>query len=742
MNSYNPRSRVTGIGKRVALCLLMTMAMLYGSVWQTFAAGTGSSVSKTATVFDAAIVIDTSGSMKHSDPERCAIEGAKMFVDMALTNSSKVAVIKYGYQADLLGISTLDNRENKQQVKEWIGSIKYPKHNGTDTGEALKLAVETLKKQGVKGHRKCIILFTDGDVESVTDPNKDNKDKAKTVDQSKAECMDVALWGQQNNEECPLYILGLNSRQDGKNTISQDGRNRIVELAAISGGKSKIISNVEAITPFFEDIFGRITDSKVVHYKSMTATGKWQSVTVTIPNSSVEKANLVLLTSDKVNNIRISDSNQNTKEFNATDCLLSKEKTYTMIQLVRPEKGDWVLSFAAEKGTKVIPSFFFLYDDLQSYQTVKPGNGSVSDAYVNQPVTVECYLKSNQLKVKDKDVYRDITATVEVVNAESKKSTHVLDLTFDESRMVFTGSFVPAGFGKYNVTTRLDSASFRRENGPTEINVIDHEPLNTAKITDISMLIGDTEALPLGDYFKDTDGQGMEYQVQSKPGKAVVVSCDVVSGSDAVLHLTAKKKGKEELTLIVTDPAGNKAVVRFDVKVSSVADYIIGGVIGVVILLAIALAVVYFVGKTRRLKGCMDIIRCSADGNEYGEDILTLSRPDSRTETLFNLMERYRSDVELPVNRRLTPVLNEPEVRNVLSGIILTGNLGKQYAVTIAYTNDTKNVVTVDGGDLANKDFTLRISKRNAAPVEHELSIKTRNHTIVIRFRYIQQNQR
>jgi len=722
--------------RKGALCLLLTIATLFLSTGRVYATDSNSSLSQTDSVFDVALVIDNSGSMKDSDPGRCAIDGAKLFVDMALYNESNIAVIKYGYQAELIGISSIETPEKKAQVKKWIDSIDYPDKNGTDTGDGLMCALDTLKPLLGNGHQKCIILFTDGDVEYVNDPDKKNNDKTKSVKKSIDQCTEVSLWGRKNNEDIPLYILGLNAKIDGKNTISGEGKERIATLSANSGGKSKVVSNVKAITPFYEEIFGKITDSEVVHNKTIKASGKEQSTIIDIPNSSVMKANLILLTNQKLTKVKLIDPDNKEVDLTDSDSLLSREKNYSMIQLIRPVKGKWKLSFVAKKGTQVIPNFFFLYDDMQSVQTIKAESEDNSNAEINQPVTVECYLKSGSARVMDKDVYADIKGTVDVINTDTDERTHFFDLVFDEDNMVMTGTFVPTKFGKYVITTELTSTSFRRTNAPSDLTVVDREPISVDKIGTISMREGETKKINLDEYFQDPDGLALHYQAEPKQGNIVDVKCDNVSGSDATLTIKGKEKGSDEILLTASDPEGNKIEVSFKVEVHTITFYVVISVIGGICGLSLLALLIFLLFRSRRLKGYFSISSFSCDGFSYGTAHINLAQSESSTYSMQKILECYAIDVQTPLNSKISPVLADSELSVILSDIILTGNLGKGYSVSITYLNGRSNSVIMDGTDLLNRKFRMRVRKKNASVPDHTLEIKTGDYNIRIVFRY------
>ena len=735
MKNFSKNKFGSTLVKNVMVSLVLTAAMFFGTSIRVYASGTGSSQSDTDSIFDVAMVIDASGSMKDSDPKENAKEGAKLFLDQTLRDESQVFIIKYDYDAKLLGKGRLTSNDDKQQLKKLIDGIEYPDKGGTDTGEALKLAQKTLEDYGEEGHQKCILLFTDGDVVWVTR----DREKNKTANpESIEQCKEVSLWGDKNNGDCPLYILGLNAKVKGDNTISEDGQTLIETLAANSGGKCKVVTNVSQINKFYADIFGEITDSNIIEGKKIIATGKWQSAPVVIPNSSVKKANITMFTSAKVDNVKMIDPDGNEMKFNTTDCVLSREKSYSIVELFNPVKGEWTLKFKAPKGTIIQPNFFFLYDNMVSVQTVKTQSGDSQNAYVNQPVTVEVYLKSNDTKVVDPDVYKDIKGTVKVINTDTDELAFTFDLDFDKNKVVMSGEFTPDQFGTYSVKTTLISDSFHRENGPTEVRVIDRKPETIGRIKDMSILVGKSESLNLTNYFKDTDGLGLTYRVTSSDGKVLDVSASDAKGT---LTLQTKQKGSTTITIVAADPADNQATVTFKVKVKTILDVAIPWIILLVFLILILIVILMLYAKLKRLKGYMYIINYTDTKDSsinYGDDYLRFNKGDSSV-TLFSLINRFARDVE-SFNGMLTPSLKESQVKTAMSAVIFTGTIGQRdYSVTISYKKG-KNayVVKLDSDVLAGNKKSISASATDV----HILEIATTDgHNITIRFRYTQKNR-
>ena len=66
---------------------------------------------------DAILVIDASGSMKETDPNKLGLEGVKLFIDMMAATGNQVGIVTYGSEADEVYPMT---KVNSQSDKEAI----------------------------------------------------------------------------------------------------------------------------------------------------------------------------------------------------------------------------------------------------------------------------------------------------------------------------------------------------------------------------------------------------------------------------------------------------------------------------------------------------------------------------------------------------------------------------------------------------------------------------------------------
>jgi hypothetical protein len=106
------------------------------------------------------LLIDNSGSMKYTDPNKLAVPAASMLVD-SVEDNVNINMIAFGER--IVAPYELADRPSRESVKAELSGLKF-NHNYTDLKEGLKAALSQLEK--VQGE-KTIIVLSDGKEEPV-----------------------------------------------------------------------------------------------------------------------------------------------------------------------------------------------------------------------------------------------------------------------------------------------------------------------------------------------------------------------------------------------------------------------------------------------------------------------------------------------------------------------------------------------------------------------------------------------
>lgn len=96
---------------------------------------------------DAVLVIDASGSMKETDPNKLGLEGVKLFVDMLGLTDNQVGVVTYGSDvSQTYPMSLVKNQSDKENIKNFVDGITRDLEY-TDITSGLKEAVKMLNQR-------------------------------------------------------------------------------------------------------------------------------------------------------------------------------------------------------------------------------------------------------------------------------------------------------------------------------------------------------------------------------------------------------------------------------------------------------------------------------------------------------------------------------------------------------------------------------------------------------------------
>lgn len=122
---------------------------------------------------DVVLVMDSSGSMKKTDPRSLRIPAAKMFISL-LKENDRAGVISFSGQGNtIIDLTPVDTQINKDRL---ISAAEKIRSDGryTNLHEALRAGVEIISADSASGRTKIIVLMSDGMMD-VGDPIEDMK---------------------------------------------------------------------------------------------------------------------------------------------------------------------------------------------------------------------------------------------------------------------------------------------------------------------------------------------------------------------------------------------------------------------------------------------------------------------------------------------------------------------------------------------------------------------------------------
>ncbi len=194
------------LGKRRSLVLIFFVAfslILWGGGPQAAPERVDSPQENIAVI----LLIDTSGSMRTTDPQRLRETAAHIFIDL-LSPEDYLGLITFDHEANVvLPLQKVGSSAHKELFKERLSPRLEPRGN-TDFTRALEVALEQFRQTETGGVHPVAVLLTDGEPE----PSPRHSGEAFFM-----ESYMQTLWetvGSFALEGCPLYTVGFGNEID------------------------------------------------------------------------------------------------------------------------------------------------------------------------------------------------------------------------------------------------------------------------------------------------------------------------------------------------------------------------------------------------------------------------------------------------------------------------------------------------------------------------------------------------
>lgn len=165
------------------------------------------------------LVIDVSGSMSRTDPQRLRETASRIFVDL-LSPDDYLGVITFDHETQVVfPLQQIGSSANKESIKETVAARLDPR-GATDYNGALEAAYELLKGANLEETRPVVVFLTDGEP---------NPDSARRNDAVFMQAYMVDLWeltAAFARERYPIYSVAFSDEIDPEviRKISEDTR--------------------------------------------------------------------------------------------------------------------------------------------------------------------------------------------------------------------------------------------------------------------------------------------------------------------------------------------------------------------------------------------------------------------------------------------------------------------------------------------------------------------------------------
>ncbi|MCL1844865.1 MAG: VWA domain-containing protein [Defluviitaleaceae bacterium] len=306
---------------------------------------------------DAILVIDTSGSMRSADPERITLEAASLFMDMMETRNSRIAVIQFsGGLHTVMPLTPINEISTRANVRQTVSGFVY--QGWTDIGLAMRAAAQMLLDDPVETNSPMILLFTDGRIDLPA-----GWAGGRTIEASYAD----AWWALEAVEDfAAIYTIGLN--HDG--SLNEEF---LREMATRSGAQSFIADDAAYLPQIFNEIFASHIRSSITEVAMIIADGEtYEDVHIPIPSAFVSEANIIMLSTRPIPSVRLFDPSGREIEFDNETYTLTYANRYSMIKILEPMVGEWLLSVRGVAEDRITVNLIYNYNVTVSLSVTQP----------------------------------------------------------------------------------------------------------------------------------------------------------------------------------------------------------------------------------------------------------------------------------------------------------------------------------------------------------------------------------
>lgn len=629
---------------RQKIILIFCLAMLLSTLISPSCA---TAADKENAGVDIAIIVDTSGSMKDTDPNRIAIEAAKLFIDMTEMGNARIALVTF---SDELGTVTklteLNGITDKANLKSSINPTPYK--GDTDMGLALKKGYDLLMDDSGSKNQKAILFFTDGNIDLGGSTKRTDEDSLQDT-------KDVIAEASKNG--VPIYTIGLNS--DG----SVD-KNLLSEISEKTEGRNYIVDSADILPDIFNEIFADFINSNIISLGDYVTDGKnYTDIPFQISNNSVLEANIILLSKEKLKEFELTNPGGDSVRINSDKLILSESNQYTLLKLVTPEKGDWLLRIKGKKDCKVHINLIFNYNvELKcKAEYIAGGNNSY--------IQVDSWMEKDGEKLEDEALYAGFEGEV---HCKSQDGEETYPITVEGA--AFSAKIpVDKAEGEYEIFTSVTSDAMYRVSDTAVVSITNTNSApvfhNLPSNVKLGGLVGsgEKEDVKLSDYVTDSEGDEITYSAVVKSGGSKVASVTV---NKDLMTIKGGERGSAQIEITATDSKGAAATSSLIVDVNSkFASFwpLVLIVIGILLLLILAGILLLWLRKIskERNRVLYGSIRWLITGDRNREQVYQLGYDKGSVPLSKMILEPSLNELGLSkVTIHMTNTLDGIEIKN------------------------------------------------------------------------------
>lgn len=378
---------------------------------------------------DAVLVIDSSGSMKHTDPRRLRVPAAKLFISL-LSSSDRIGLISFSDDGYPIAHLTQADRPHQAGLLASVEKISA-KGAYTNLHAALAKGYEMLQREGDSKRRRMLVLMSDGKMDT-GDFDKDEALKEKIRSEM------IASLAQEGIE---VYTIAFTEASDMA---------LMEQISVQTAALSRIASNDRELHRVFSEIF---ESAKQPDMLPLVDGGFMVDAAVEEVTIVASKAN-----PDVDISLEMPDGRKIVSANAGNAVRWFKSEQFDMITVENPPAGSWKLVSSDNRGDR-------------AYVVTKLGmDARIGEApiYVDAEQTAEAWLHDNGEMITKPEILAQTTFMLEIIQPDDQAlETPLADAGMTGDRAagdgVFSNLLAFAQPGQHKVRVIAKNPNFQRE---------------------------------------------------------------------------------------------------------------------------------------------------------------------------------------------------------------------------------------------------------------------------------------
>ena len=371
---------------------------------------------------DAVVIMDSSGSMKKTDPRELRKPAARIFINL-LGSEDRLSVMSFSDNAyPITFLTPLDNEQNKDRSLNATDRVSS-KGIHTNIYAAIKRGIEMLKESRSDERESILVLLSDGKL--------DVGDEAQSAELRMRIMQELIPILKQ--EKIKIYSIAFTSESD---------QQLLQEIADATDGRYALAASDDVLHKVFTKIFEQSKEPNMLPLfeNSFMVDPSIREITI-IANKKARDSKIHL---EKPDGERINSTfkHKNLKWF--------VSDSFDMITLSQPQQGQWKILFSDDDNKAYIVADIKLRSRFE---------------YKDQDNEAELSIQTWFEDANNTVTHNELTSTIKLsLEIESPDGTlETVDFTTADINGYFSTSYKPAQNGIYSAIVTADSKTFQRQ---------------------------------------------------------------------------------------------------------------------------------------------------------------------------------------------------------------------------------------------------------------------------------------